>query len=54
MHVSTKLDPLSSGPQLGRGRVKPESTWKRRAIDAVLVSVAAISLTALALRLLGR
>ena len=42
------------GSQLVRGTVKQESIWKRRAIDAVLVSVAVISLTVLALRLFGR
>jgi hypothetical protein len=52
--VSAKLDPLFSGSQVDRGTVKQGSIWKRRVIDLVLVSVAVISLTALALRLFGR
>jgi len=51
--VSATLDPLSSGSQLDRGTLK-QAIWKRRAIDAVLIAVALISLTAMALRLLGR
>ncbi len=52
--VSAKIDPLCCGSQIVPGTAKPESIWKQRAIDAVLVSVAAISLTALAVRLFGR
>jgi hypothetical protein len=52
--VSATLDPLSSGSRLDRGTLKQASIWKRRAIDAVLVAVALISLAAMALRLLGR
>jgi hypothetical protein len=52
--VSAKLAPLFVGSQLDRGAVKQEPIWKERFIDAVLVSVAVVSLTALALRLLGR
>ncbi|HTM35341.1 MAG TPA: hypothetical protein VL156_01220 [Terriglobales bacterium] len=52
--MSTSLDPLLSRSQLDRGTLKQQSTWKRRAIDAVLVSVAVISLAAMAVRLLAR
>ena len=52
--MSAKLDPLFAGSQFDRGTVKQETIWKQRVIDVVLVSVAVVSLTALALRLLGR
>jgi len=52
--VSAKLDPLFVGSQFDRGTVKQQPTWKERAIDLVLVSVAVTSLTALVLRLFGR
>jgi hypothetical protein len=52
--VSAKLDPLFVGSQLNRAAVKQEPMWKARVIDVVLVSVAIVSLTALALRLFGR
>jgi len=52
--VSAKLDPLFAGSQLDRGTVKQEPIWKERVIDVVLFSIALVSLTGLALRLLGR
>ena len=52
--MSAKLDPLFAGSQIDRGAVKQEPIWKKRVIDVVLVSVAIVSLTALALRLFGR
>jgi len=52
--VRTTLDPWLSGSELDRGTLKQESIWKRRVIDAVLVSIAVISLTAMVLRLLDR
>ncbi len=52
--MSAKLDPVFAGSQLHRGTVKQEAIWKQRVIDVVLVSVAVVSLTALALRLFGR
>jgi hypothetical protein len=52
--VSAKLDPLFVSSQPEPGTVKQEPIWKRRIVDVVLVSVAAASLTALALRLFGR
>jgi len=52
--VSAKLDPLFAGSQFDRGTVKQESIWKKRFIDGALLSVAVISLAALALRLFGR
>ncbi|HET8824046.1 MAG TPA: hypothetical protein VFM77_02880 [Terriglobales bacterium] len=52
--MSAKVDPLFAGSQFDRGTVKQEPIWKRRFIDAVLLSVAVLSLTALALRLFGR
>ena len=52
--MSAKVNPLFAGSQLDRGTVKQEPVWKARVIDLVLVSIAVVSLTALALRLLGR
>jgi hypothetical protein len=52
--VSTTIDPWLSGSQLDRGTLKQQSIWKRRVIDAVLVSIAVVSLTAMVLRLIGR
>jgi len=52
--VSAKVNPLFAGSQLDRGTVKQQPIWKQWLIDAVLFSVALVSLTELALRLLGR